>query len=136
MRSNGISFVRYVTFTKGDYEDDEKTIIHRIEELEMPWFVKPAGLGSSVGVSKVKGPQHLRDAIIKALRYDCRVIVEQGIRNLRELEIALLANRNVQTFPIGEVRHTSEFYDYETKYVCTYTEGRASLEIPADIPSV
>ncbi|MGL5082873.1 MAG: D-alanine--D-alanine ligase family protein [Microcoleaceae cyanobacterium] len=97
-------------------------------ELGYPCFVKPANLGSSVGITKVRSRQELEAALNNAARYDRRVIVEAGV-TVRELECAVLGNDYPQASVVGEITYTSDFYDYETKY----TEGRAQWQIPAEI---
>lgn len=103
------------------------------EEIEAtlgyPCFVKPANLGSSVGVSKVRSRQKLETALNSAASYDRRMLVEAGI-NAREVECAVLGNDTPQASVVGEICFDSDFYDYKTKY----TDGQAQLSIPAPIP--
>lgn len=97
-------------------------------ELGYPCFVKPANLGSSVGISKVRNRQELETALDNAASYDRRIIVEAGVE-ARELECAVLGNDQPQASVVGEITFNSDFYDYETKY----TEGKADLFIPAKV---
>ncbi|BAQ66416.1 D-alanine--D-alanine ligase family protein [Geminocystis sp. NIES-3709] len=99
------------------------------EELGYPCFVKPANLGSSVGIAKAKTRSELESALDNAASLDRRVIVEAGVK-AREVECAVLGNDNPKASVIGEITYNADFYDYETKY----TDGRANLIIPADIP--
>lgn len=99
------------------------------EELGYPCFVKPANLGSSVGISKAKARSELETALDEAANYDRRIIVEQGI-TAREVECAVLGNEYPQASVVGEISYNADFYDYETKY----TEGKAELYIPAPLP--
>ncbi|MGJ3244974.1 MAG: D-alanine--D-alanine ligase family protein [Elainellaceae cyanobacterium] len=102
----------------------------RIEKiLGYPAFVKPANLGSSVGVAKVRSRNELEEALDNAASYDRRLIVEQGV-TARELECAVLGNDQPNASVVGEISFDSDFYDYDTKY----TDGRADLKIPAPIP--
>ncbi len=104
----------------------------RIEsELGYPCFVKPANLGSSVGIAKARSRGELEAALDSAASYDRRIIVEKGAK-VRELECAILGNDNPQASVVGEITYDSEFYDYETKY----TDGKANLLIPAPISDV
>ncbi|HEU4741141.1 MAG TPA: D-alanine--D-alanine ligase family protein [Meiothermus sp.] len=96
-----------------------------------PYFVKPANTGSSVGVSKVKADQDGREALEEAFRWDRKVMIEQGLEGVRELEISLLGNVHASSSVVGEITYQNEFYDYQTKY----TEGLAHLHIPARIPA-
>jgi D-alanine-D-alanine ligase len=103
----------------------------RIEtELGYPCFVKPANLGSSVGISKVRSRAELEVALDNAASYDRRIIVEAGVASAREVECAVLGNDRPQASVIGEITFDSDFYDYETKY----TSGRAQMTIPAHLP--
>ncbi len=97
--------------------------------LEPPFFVKPANAGSSVGIVKVHRYADLQAALDQAFRYDDKVIVEQALEGVRELEVALLGNVHAEASVVGEVRYEAEFYDYETKY----TAGAAQLDIPASL---
>jgi D-alanine-D-alanine ligase len=99
------------------------------EEINYPCFVKPANLGSSVGISKAKHRSELETALDEAANYDRRIIVEQGIV-AREVECAILGNESPQASVVGEISYTTDFYDYETKY----TQGKAELYIPASLP--
>lgn len=98
-------------------------------ELGYPCFVKPANLGSSVGISKVRSRSQLDAALDSAASYDRRLIVEAGVV-AREVECAVLGNDRPQASVVGEITFQSDFYDYETKY----TAGQADLLIPAAIP--
>lgn len=98
-------------------------------ELGYPCFVKPANLGSSVGISKVRNRAQLEAALDSAASYDRRIIVEAGVV-AREVECSVLGNDQPKASVVGEITYQSDFYDYETKY----TEGRADLVIPAALP--
>src|ERR687885_1694708 len=100
------------------------------ETLGYPCFVKPANLGSSVGIAKVRSRAELEAALDNAASYDRRLIVEAGIV-AREVECAVLGNDHPKASVVGEITYNSDFYDYETKY----TEGRADLIIPASLPA-
>lgn len=99
-------------------------------QLDYPCFVKPANLGSSVGIAKVRSRAELETALDNAASYDRRIVVEAGV-NAREVECAVLGNDNPKASVVGEITFDSDFYDYETKY----TEGLAQLHIPADLPT-
>jgi D-alanine-D-alanine ligase len=99
-------------------------------KLGYPCFVKPANLGSSVGIVKVRSRAELEAGLDSAASYDRRLIVEAGVV-ARELECAVLGNDNPQASVVGEISFKSDFYDYETKY----TEGKADLAIPAQVPA-
>jgi D-alanine-D-alanine ligase len=99
------------------------------ETLGYPCFVKPANLGSSVGIAKVRSRPELEAALDNAASYDRRLIVEAGVV-AREVECAVLGNDHPKASVVGEITYESDFYDYETKY----TEGQAGWLIPAPIP--
>ncbi|MFM1841644.1 MAG: D-alanine--D-alanine ligase [Cyanobacteriota bacterium] len=100
-------------------------------QVGYPCFVKPANLGSSVGIAKVRNRGELEAALDNAASYDRRIIVEAGLGDIREVECAVLGNENPKASVIGEISYDADFYDYETKY----TDGRAQLHIPADLPA-
>ncbi len=97
------------------------------QEIGYPCFVKPANLGSSVGIAKVRSRSELEAALDSAASYDLRIIVEAGLADIREVECAVLGNNQPQVSVVGEITYEGDFYDYETKY----TDGRAQLYIPA-----
>ncbi len=98
------------------------------ERLGYPIFVKPANMGSSVGVSKSRSLAELRSAVDLAFRYDEFVVLEEGV-DAREIELAVLGNHDVRVSVPGEIKPAADFYDYEDKY----HDGAAQLLIPADL---
>jgi D-alanine-D-alanine ligase len=101
------------------------------QALGFPLFVKPANLGSSVGISKVKAPGDLRGAMDLAGSYDLKIVIEAAIPDAREIECAVLGNDEPEASIPGEIVPSREFYDYESKYL---DEGSRTI-IPADLPS-
>lgn len=99
-------------------------------QLGLPLFVKPACQGSSVGVSKVSDEAQYAAALRLAFQYDHKVLVEQGVQG-REIECAVLGNRQPEVSVCGEVIANDEFYAYDTKYL---NDGQARVAIPADLP--
>ncbi len=127
----GLSQVPYKGISTKDIREEKslEEIIKRIEcELEYPYFVKPANLGSSVGISKVKNKIELINGLKKASEYDNRLVVEQGVL-ARELECGVLGKSKMRASVVGEISFTGEWYDYETKY----SEGTSQPIIPAII---
>lgn len=125
---------KHVSFLRTDWESSLKKTIAGIEAaLKYPLFVKPANLGSSVGITKAHNRKELGPAIDLAASYDRKVIVEQGIggknAKARELEVGILGNDNPKASVVGEIVPVKEFYDYEAKYL---TEG-SNLILPAKI---
>ncbi|MFK7601712.1 D-alanine--D-alanine ligase family protein [Deinococcus sp. SM5_A1] len=131
LASAGIPQVAWRLAVRREWSNDADGVRARAAELGFPLFVKPANLGSSVGISKVHGPEELDAALDLAFGLDRRVILEAMTASRpRELEVGVLGNDAPIASPVGELRFASEFYDYETKY----TEGRAEVHIPAPIP--
>lgn len=123
----GIPQCRWLTFRDGI--DSPRSIVRRaVDELGLPVFVKPANMGSSVGVSRAATAEELDAAINTALRYDDTVVIEEAV-TAREIEVGVLGNSAPETTYPGEVRPGSDFYDYEDKYVT----GSAELVIPAEL---
>jgi len=126
----GLPQVPYVAVTRNDWKNDREKIFVQCEgSLIYPIYVKPANMGSSVGISKATDREQLTTAIETAFRYDRRVVVEQGIE-AREIEIAVLGNDDVHTSVPGEIVKTKDFYDYEEKY----GNEEVLLQIPATLP--
>tara|TARA_Y100001978_G_scaffold85208_1_gene76371 strand:+ start:2398 stop:3459 length:1062 start_codon:yes stop_codon:yes gene_type:complete len=128
----GISQVPYIGVDKTDLDDPRRLepLFQRLEaELGYPCFVKPANLGSSVGISKVRTRAELVAGLQLAAELDPRLVIEQGVE-ARELECAVLGRRELRASVVGEVRFDADWYDYETKY----TEGRSQTLIPAPLP--
>jgi D-alanine-D-alanine ligase len=120
----------YRHFTRKQWEQDRSYFIMEIEvSLGYPCFVKPANLGSSVGVSKVRNREELIEAVREAFQFDRKVIVEEFV-DARELEVSVLGNDSPRASVPGEISSSSEFYDYKAKYV----DGKSVMTIPADIP--
>ena len=128
-RDAGLPVVDWVLVLRGDWEENSAQVRKRIEKrLRYPVFVKPANLGSSVGISKVHHARELPAAMNLAAQYDRKILVENGL-NAREIECSVLGNNRPQASVPGEVVPVNEFYDYEAKYV---TEG-SKLIIPAKL---
>ncbi|AFY41348.1 D-alanine--D-alanine ligase family protein [Nostoc sp. PCC 7107] len=129
----GLPQVKYKALTRAQVWSNPCVFPKLGDEIEAtlgyPCFVKPANLGSSVGIAKVRSRSELETALDQAASYDRRIIVEAGVV-AREVECAVLGNDQPQASVVGEITFDSDFYDYETKY----TEGRADLLIPSPLP--
>lgn len=123
--------VAYRGVTRHAWSRGRDEVLAELAVLELPVFVKPANLGSSIGIRRVDDVATLAQAVEHALGFDRRVIVEQGVLGTRELEVAVLGNDDPAVSPVGEIRYAAGFYDYDTKY----TDGRADLVIPAGVPA-
>ncbi|MDR1496421.1 MAG: D-alanine--D-alanine ligase, partial [Clostridiales Family XIII bacterium] len=125
----GVPVLDYTFTTASEYGADAPGSLSRIESaLDFPVYVKPANMGSSVGVSRAKGRSELAAAITDALRYDRRILVEVESKG-RELEAAVLGNETPSVGAVGEIMTGGGFYDYDTKYRNNVFE----LSIPAEI---
>lgn len=125
----GLNQVPYVHFLANEWKQNSEEILAKCEkELTYPLFVKPANLGSSVGITKATDRNELKASIELALQYDRKIVVEQGIV-AREIETAVLGNYNPKVSCAGEIKPNSDFYDYESKY----KDDSTTLIIPAQI---
>ncbi len=130
MRSHRIPVVEAVVALRSELESNMDAVLDRAEALAgYPLFVKPANMGSSVGVSKCTSRADLLEGLMEAARFDRRILIERGI-NAREIEISVLGNDNPKASLPGEIRPAAEFYSYEAKY----HDDRSELFIPARIP--
>lgn len=126
-RDAGLPVVPWIVLLRGD-TNPRRARARVAKEIGYPAFVKPANLGSSVGISKVAGPRECEAALQLAARFDRKIIVEKAV-NAREIECAVLGNDKPQASVPGEIVPVNEFYDYQAKYV---QEG-SRLIIPAKI---
>ncbi len=128
-RDAGLPVVKWVCVARSEWERSSKSVRQKIEkELRYPVFIKPANLGSSVGISKVRHARELGPAMDLAAKYDRKIVVERGL-DAREIECSVLGNEQPQASVPGEVIPINEFYDYEAKYL---KEG-SELIIPAPL---
>lgn len=128
---HGIPQAPWLLVNRRDWERNPDVVIEKIgTTLGYPCFVKPANMGSSVGVTKVRNPTELDAAMELAGKLDRRIVVEKGLA-IRELEVSVLGNDEPIASVVGEVISINEFYDYSAKYVA---EG-SQLLVPADIPA-
>jgi D-alanine-D-alanine ligase len=128
-----LPLVKHVTLLRSEWEKSPRKAVARIEAaLKYPVFVKPANLGSSVGISKAHDRKELGPALTLAAKYDRKLVIEQGVGGkgkAREFEVAVLGNDDPNASVVGEIVPGKEFYDYEAKYLC---EGSVPV-IPAKL---
>ncbi|MDP4156335.1 MAG: D-alanine--D-alanine ligase, partial [Bacillota bacterium] len=125
----GLAQVNYVAFIRSEWEKAKTDAYQTVEnELGYPCFVKPANLGSSVGISKCTNREELEAAFVEAFQFDRKVIIEEGVI-AREVEVAVLGNDEPQCSVAGEIVPKKDFYDYKAKY----EDESTVLIIPADI---
>lgn len=128
LRDAGLPSAPFLTFTNATRHEIEWAPI--VAELGLPLFVKPANMGSSVGVSMVRNETTFQQAIETAFRFDWKIIIEQYVKG-RELECAVLGNLEPKASQVGEVIAHHDFYSYEAKYI---DDNGARLDIPAHLP--
>jgi D-alanine-D-alanine ligase len=133
-RAAGLPIVKHVTTLRGQWESEPKKITRLVEsKLRYPVFVKPANLGSSVGISKARNRQELGPAIAEAAKFDRKIVIEQGVgsknQKAREIECSVLGNDDPAASVPGEIVPCKEFYDYDAKYLAEGSE----LVIPAKL---
>ena len=131
MIANNIPVVNMMVVLRAEIENDMSSLIERAEKIgEYPLFTKPANLGSSVGVTKCSNRSDLQEGLMEAASFDRRVLIQKGVKNVREIEVSVLGNAEPVASVCGEVLPSREFYSYESKYV----DGTSGLLIPAPLP--
>ncbi|MGC8874895.1 MAG: D-alanine--D-alanine ligase family protein [Chloroflexia bacterium] len=130
LSANGLPVVDFVELRRFQLERNPEKVLTSLEErFGYPCFVKPANLGSSVGVTKAHDREELRQALTLAAQYDRRLLVEQAV-DAREIEVSVLGNEEPEASVCGEIVPSREFYSYEAKYL----DNRSQLLIPAPLP--
>ncbi len=125
----GLPILPWQLVRRTDWRSAGPQVVERIEAaLRYPLFVKPANMGSSVGITKAADRQSLERGLDEAARYDRRIVVEQGI-SAREIEVSVLGNEQVAASVPGEVVPSNEWYDYAAKYL----DGESQILIPAPL---
>jgi D-alanine-D-alanine ligase len=128
-QSAGIPVVPWRLVKKHEFAKNADAILQELEsEFSYPYFAKPANMGSSVGVHKVKSLAEAKAKILDAFQYDLKILIEKAIP-ARELEVSILGNHEPRASVVGEIIPTHEFYSYEAKYL---DENGATLKIPAE----
>ena len=129
MIANNVPVVDGILVTRNQIENEIESLVAELDEWgTYPLFVKPANLGSSVGVSKVQSRSDLLEGLMEAARYDRRVLIERGI-NAREIEVSVLGNATPLASIPGEIVPHGDFYSYDSKY----HDDRSELLIPAPL---
>jgi D-alanine-D-alanine ligase len=128
--ARGLRVPEHIAFKAGPWREQRAAIERNVAgRLGWPVFVKPANMGSSVGISKVKSAAALGAAIDLAASFDTKIVIEAAVPHAREIEVAVLGNDEPEASVPGEILPSREFYDYEAKYL---DEG-SSLRIPAEL---
>nr|AIA17901.1 D-alanine--D-alanine ligase [uncultured bacterium] len=127
--SYGLPVGPYIAVSRHEWEHNPSAVLRRAElALHYPMFAKPANLGSSVGISKIHGPDEFTAAVDRAAAYDRRILIEEGIVG-REIECSVLGNDDPRASVCGEIVAKREFYDFAAKYL----EDSSELHIPAEV---
>ncbi len=130
LKSENFSILPFEVIFKYNFDEKPSEILDKISaKLEFPLFIKPANMGSSVGISKVNDKNELKEAIELAFKYDDVVVAEHGI-DAAEFECGIFGFNNYKASPVGEIKPSHEFYDYEAKYS---EEAKSDISIPAEI---
>lgn len=130
-KAKNLPVVKHLILLEFEWKKNKEKILKKIKmEFLLPFFVKPANLGSSVGISKVKDYAQTSKALRDAFTHDRKILVEEGIKG-RELECSVLGNDNPRVSLPGEIIPHREFYDYRDKYL----DGKTTFGIPAKLPS-
>ncbi len=148
--SVGVNVTKFVAFAKTAYESDPDSWVGKInKDLTYPLFVKPAHLGSSIGITMVRNPSDLANSIEVALHYDSKALVEEGVSNLVEVTLPIMGNDELTPALLEQPSlKTDEFFDFETKYMQGGKKGKGKSKggkgqsgaqgystIPADLPT-
>lgn len=134
MRAHGLPVAPYRVLRRGEWPARRIEIeTDIVTELRLPVFVKPANMGSSVGISRCTSLADLPACVEEAFRWDRRILIEQAVRRARELEVSVLGNDALQASIVGEIVPRRAFYDYQAKYFASGAE-ESELLVPAPIP--
>ena len=129
-QAEGLRVARWRALSRRDWRRTPAAVINDVEQaLEYPLFVKPANLGSSVGISKARDRTELETALTLAASFDRKLLVEEAVKDAREIECAVLGNHDAEASVPGEIIPSREFYDYEAKYL----DSGSRTEIPAKL---
>ena len=130
MIANNIPVVESIVVLRSEIENDMESVVKRAERVgDYPLFIKPANLGSSVGITKCRSRADVAEGLMEAAQYDRRVLIERGVPNPREIEISVLGNDTPQASMPGEIVPGADFYSYDAKYILDNSE----LCIPASL---
>lgn len=122
-KQNGIPVCNYIWFYDYDFEKNKKDVLEKVKTLSYPLYVKPASLGSSIGISVAKDEKELINGIKEAIKYDRKIIVEEKVKNVKETNISVLGNYEKQSVSeIEEINMEDGFYSFKEKYVEGYSK--------------
>ncbi|MEK7107208.1 MAG: D-alanine--D-alanine ligase family protein [Patescibacteria group bacterium] len=137
LAQEGIPLVPSTWFTKKEWEDEKESVLKRISKLKFPLFVKPAHLGSSIGITKVKTESELQNALEVGIHYDDKILVEEGVQNLIEVTLPIMGDDVPRPALVERPLNKGELFDFDGKYMHGGKKGAgansAYSEIPANI---
>lgn len=120
---NNIPTTNYIWFTSKEFSSNKKKVLEKINTLSYPMYVKPANLGSSIGISRVTSEQELLAGIKEAIKFDNKIIVEEEIKHVKEVNISVLGTYdNLETSELEEINVNDEFFTFKEKYVENYSK--------------
>lgn len=132
MIANHIPVVETLVVSRAEIQTDIVAVIEQAEQMSAyPFFTKPANLGSSVGVTKCSNRSDLQEGLLEAASFDRRILIQRGVKAVREIEVSVLGNDNPVASVPGEILPSREFYSYESKYI----DGTSGYDIPAQLPA-
>ena len=130
MIANQIPVIESLVVLRSEIEKDLNEVVNRALQVgALPLFIKPANLGSSVGITKCRSRGDIEEGLLEAARYDRRVLIERGVPNPREIEISVLGNDQPEASLPGEIMPGADFYSYDAKYIL----DTSSLNIPTSL---
>ena len=131
MVANDIPVVDMMVVLRTEIEKDMNKVVEKAEQIsDYPFFTKPANLGSSVGVTKCNSRSDLQEGLMEAASFDRRVLIQKGVKDVREIEVSVLGNDDPVASIPGEILPSREFYSYESKYI----DGTSEYDIPVKLP--
>lgn len=138
LQASNISTTKFVSFKKDEWEKNSNKFINQInQELKYPLFIKPAHLGSSIGISRVEAKKELQDKIEVGLFYDEKIIIEEGVNNLMDVTCCVIGNNDLVASKLQESVFNAELFDFEEKYLKSggsqFGKSASGVIIPARI---
>ena len=130
LKQNNIPVCNYVWFYDYEFEKNKKEVLKKVSKLSYPLFIKPASLGSSIGITKANNEKELISGIKEAIKFDRKILIEEGIENLKEVNISVMGNYEKQTVSdIEEINAVGDFYSFKEKYVEGYNKGKIKKKV-------
>lgn len=130
LKQNSIPVCNYVWFYDYEFLNNKKEVLKKVSSLKYPLFIKPASLGSSIGITKVNDEKELINGINEAIKFDRKILIEEGIENLKEVNISVLGDYKKQTVSdIEEINAVDGFYSFKEKYIDGYNKGNIKKKV-------